>query len=100
MTYPSSPKAALHVSDTAVCPECSGFGTVTIAHDTGVIGTGYLYEERCPECDGAGEIEAVCECCGGSLDPLGWCHSCEDFGITPDLDSAVIGDPFLRKDAA
>lgn len=76
------------------CPECSGFGTIALARDTGVIGTGYLYEERCLECDGAGEVESLCLCCDEPLDEHGWCASCEDIGLTE-----TIGDPFKRRAA-
>lgn len=77
------------------CPDCSGFGTVTIACDTGTIGSGYLYEETCPTCDGAAEVEAQCLCCEGPLDEHGWCRECDDFGLTE-----VHGDPLLVRRAA
>ena len=78
------------------CSECSGFGSTTVAHDTGVIGTGYFEEELCPYCDGEGETDVLCPCCDNPVDDQGWCASCSEATVWVQL-TEVHGDPLLNK---
>ena len=92
------------------CDTCKGFGTVTLARDTGVVGTGYFYEELCPTCEGACEIEALCPFCDGPVDDdTGYCPRCREVSVNvhplSDLRNGELGltqvhsDPLKKKAA-
>jgi DnaJ-class molecular chaperone len=65
----------------APCDTCNGFGTVTIARDTGVVGTGYFYEETCPDCEGSAECEVLCPYCDNEVDDTGFCKRCNEVSV-------------------
>jgi hypothetical protein len=77
------------------CEECAGHGVITIAVDTGTVGTGYFREEICEECDGEGEIDVRCMTCEQPVREDGFCQSCDDWQLTE-----CLSDPLLKRKAA
>lgn len=65
------------------CADCGGTGKqIIVARVAGEAFDADWVEEDCGYCDGEGEVDARCGFCEGDVDWRGFCHACDESGLT------------------